>query len=195
MKKKNKIKIKFIEGIKIKRLIFKILYAIITICILYNVIYFLNTAISKKDYFSLFGITIFSMENNSMEDEIKKNELIILTEKGCNENDLKVGDIIAYEKNMELKVRKIISIRNDNGIKQYITKANNYYYPDNESILVEKIIGKINFHVSFLGNIIKILQSKITTVLIVILLIIKFIYNKSIYRIKAKRRKKKIKMN
>lgn len=195
MKKKNKIKIKFIEGIKIKRLIFKILYAIITICILYNVIYFLNTAISKKDYFSLFGITIFSMENNSMEDEIKKNELIILTEKGCNENDLKVGDIIAYEKNMELKVRKIISIRNDNGIKQYITKANNYYYPDNESILVEKIIGKINFHVSFLGNIIKILQSKITTVLIVILLIMKFIYNKSIYRIKAKRRKKKIKMN
>ena len=192
MKKKNNIKIKFIEGIKIRKVILKILYIIISICILYNVIFLLNTTISKKDYFSLFGISLFSMENDSMEDEIRKNALIITSKKDCNEKELKMNDIIVYEMNAKVKTSKIINIQNTDGKKQYITKANNNYYPDNESVVVEQMIGKLELQINSLGTIIKILQSKITTLIIIILLILKFAYNKFTYKTKVRRRKKKI---
>ena len=74
----------------------------------------------------------------------------------------------------------------------YTTKANNNYYPDNEPVVVEQMIGKLELQINSLGTIIKILQSKITTLIIIILLILKFAYNKFTYKTKVRRRKKKI---
>ena len=41
-------KIKFLQNAKLKKVLLNLIYAIIMICVLYNVIFFINTTISKK---------------------------------------------------------------------------------------------------------------------------------------------------
>ena len=191
MKKKNNINIKFIKKIKLKKIILRIVYVIILICILYNVIFLLSTTISKKEYFSIFGISLFPVESNSMKDEINKNDLVIVKGKNTKEKELKVNDIIIYNRNGKIIISKIFNIKNVDGKSQYITKANNNYYPDNVPVFYEQIIGEVHKSIPFLGLIISILQSKITTLIFIILLILKFLYNTYIYKMKINRKKKK----
>ena len=51
---------------------------IVIFLVLYNLLYSIHTAISKKDYFSLGGVSIFNMDNDLMNDEINKNDLVIV---------------------------------------------------------------------------------------------------------------------
>lgn len=192
MKKKEEIKIKFYKKIQVEKILLKILYAIILICVLYNILYLINTTISHKDYFSLFGISIFVMDNDLMEDEISKNALIITNDDELNTSDLKIDDTIVYEKKSKIKIAKIINIQVDNGKTQYITKAIRNYYPDNEPVAIGKIIGKVYLNIPVLGIFIKLLQSKITTLIIIIALILKLLYNRYTYKMKIERKKKKI---
>ena len=193
MKTKKETKIKFYKQIQVEKILLKILYAIILICILYNILFLINTTISHKDYFSLFGISIFVMENDLMEDEISKNALIITNDDELDTNDLEIDDTIVYEKNSKIKIAKIISVQANDGKTQYIVKAIKNYYPDNEPVVIGQIIGKVQLNIPVLGVFIKILQSKITTSIIIILLILKLLYNRYTYKMKIERKKKKIK--
>ena len=56
---------------------------------LYNILFLVNTTISSKQYFKLFGISLFDMDNNLMKNDINKNDLIIAKE--VEENELKEG--------------------------------------------------------------------------------------------------------
>ena len=193
MKTKKETKIKFYKQIQVEKILLKILYAIILICILYNILFLINTTISHKDYFSLFGISIFVMENDLMEDEISKNALIITNDDELDTNDLEIDDTIVFEKNSKIKIAKIINVQVDDGKTQYIVKAIKNYYPDNEPVVIGQIIGKVQLNIPVLGVFIKILQSKITTSIIIILLILKLLYNRYTYKMKIERKKKKIK--
>lgn len=193
MKTKKETKIKFYKQIQVEKILLKILYAIILICILYNILFLINTTISHKDYFSLFGISIFVMENDLMEDEISKNALIITNDDELDTNDLEIDDTIVFEKNSKIKIAKIINVQADDGKTQYIVKAIKNYYPDNEPVVIGQIIGKVQLNIPVLGVFIKILQSKITTSIIIILLILKLLYNRYTYKMKIERKKKKIK--
>ena len=193
MKTKKETKIKFYKQIQVEKILLKILYAIILICILYNILFLINTTISHKDYFSLFGISIFVMENDLMEGDISKNALIITNDDELDTNDLKIDDTIVYEKNSKIKIAKIINVQADDGKTQYIVKAIKNYYPDNEPVVIGQIIGKVQLNIPVLGVFIKILQSKITTSIIIILLILKLLYNRYTYKMKIERKKKKIK--
>lgn len=192
MKTKKETKIKFYKQIQVEKILLKILYAIILICILYNILFLINTTISHKDYFSLFGISIFVMENDLMEDEISKNALIITNDDELDTNDLEIDDTIVFEKNSKIKIAKIINVQADDGKTQYIVKAIKNYYPDNEPVVIGQIIGKVQLNIPVLGVFIKILQSKITTSIIIILLILKLLYNRYTYKMKIERKKKKI---
>ena len=73
----------------------------------------------------------------------------------------------------------------------YITKSNKNYQPDIEIIDYDEIIGKKVYIIKNIGVIIVILQSKITSLLILLFLIMYFIYNKKIYNKKKERSRKK----
>ena len=145
--KKNNINIKVL----LKKIIFKILYFLITICILYNVVFLLNTTISKKEYLSLFGITLLPVESNSMKNEINKNDLVIINRNKLIESELKEKDTIVYERNNQVRITKIHIIKTTNGNTQYITKAINNYYFDNEPVTFEQIMGKVLFSIPKVG--------------------------------------------
>ena len=159
------------------------IYTIFIICILYNLIFFINTTILKNDYLKIFGISFFNMKNDLMQEDINKNDLVIVKE--VSEKDLQEGDIIAYTINENTRINKIINKKDC-----YTTKSNKNYYPDIEKITYNQIIGKVVMCVPFFGIVIGILQSLITSIFVFVFLILKFWYNRYIY-IKAKERARK----
>lgn len=164
-----------------------IIKIIFIICIIYNILFLLMTTISKKDYFKMFGISYFSMEDNQMKDDISKNDLVIV--KKAESDELQKEDIIAYKINGKTRINKIINVTKDG----FVTKSNKNYYPDIEKVQEGEIIGKKIGHVPFAGVILEILQSNITSVFIFIFLILYFFYNKYVYKMKKKRARKKVK--
>ena len=76
--------------------------------------------------------------------------------------------------------------------EKYITKYIQTYYPNNEEISINMIIGKEVLSIMGLGFIVKVAQSKIFTLIVLIFLVFKFLYNKEKYiRTKKRRLKKK----
>ena len=157
---------------------------IITICVLYNVLFLINTTISQKDYFHPFGISLFSMHTDLMENEINKNDFVIVKE--VMDSELQVGDIIAYEVNDQVRINKIVDKQD-----VYTTKFNQNYYPDIEKITFNQIIGKEVVNIPFLGILLDILQSKVFSVLVLVFLIFVFWYNTYTHAKRKERERKK----
>ena len=173
MKKKKETRIKFIKNAKNKKIIIKILYGIFVICTIYNIIFLVNTTIKKQNYFDLMGISLLSMESNAMGKEIPKNALII-TKKYHEYDKVNNNDNIAYIVNKKIRINKIINIKSDNGKIIYTTKSNNNYFADIEKISKNQIIGRVIYVIPTGGILLKILQSKITTVVIIVILLLRW---------------------
>lgn len=176
MKKTKRSKIKYIQNI---------IGLIVIICMLYNILFLVNTTISSKQYFKLFGISLFDMDNNLMKNDINKNDLIIAKE--VEENELKEGDIIVYDFNGQIIVSKVYKI-NDG---KYMTKLNQGYYLNREEINYSQIIGKVIKCLPFLGIVLAILQKKVMSIIVIVLLILLYNYNNYLSEKKLERYRKK----
>lgn len=185
MRKVKKEKIKFLQKVKLKKVALNCIYVIIVICILYNVIFSINTSISKKEYFKLYGISLFCMKTDLMEDDINKNDLVIVKE--VDDKDLQDGDIIAYEVNGKIRINKILYYEQDG----YATRSNKNYYPDIEKTTISQIVGKKIVNIPFLGLVLELLQSTIASGFALLILILIFWYNRYMYMKKKERVRKK----
>lgn len=167
------------------------MFIIIFLSILYNVLFCSITTFTKKKYLKIFGISLFSVNNELMKDELNKNDLVIA--KKVEVSKLKVGDIIAYEINGNIRINKLFDIKSNksDGKIQYITKSNANFQPDIEKLTDKNIIGIKVINISGLGLLLKILQNKITTILIFVILCGKFWYNKFLYQKQKSRNRKK----
>lgn len=188
MNKKKETRIKFLKNARNKELITKVIYIILVLFVILNIIFLVNTTIKKSDYFNLMGISLFSMESDLMGDEIPKNSLLVTRKYNANDN-VDVNDNIAYVVNGKIRINKVVSTEVIDGKVIYHTKSNNNYFSDKEEVSRNEVIGKVIGVIPFLGILLKILQSKITTVIIIIILIMKFLYNKNMYKRRIKRKK------
>ena len=174
----------------LKTVLSKILYIMFLIMVIYNIIFLINSTITKNDYLSIFGISINTMNSDKMKPEIFKNSIII--SKTVESNELEVGDNITYVVSNEIITSKIVNIIYKDNEEKYITKYIQTYYPNNEEISINMIIGKEVLSIMGLGFIVKVAQSKIFTLIVLIFLVFKFLYNKEKYiRTKKRRLKKK----
>ena len=123
MSKKRETRIKFYKRVQNKKIVINILYILFVLCVVFNVIYFVNTTIKEIDYFNLFGISLFSMETNLMEPEILENSLIITKKYGKNDS-IEVNDKIAYSINEKVRINEVVSIETIDGKVIYHTKSN-----------------------------------------------------------------------
>lgn len=137
----------------VKLILLNLIYLIIMICVLYNIVFSIITTISGKDYLEFFGISLFNIENDLMQDDLNKNDLVIV--KQVEESKLQKGDIIAYTVNGQTRINKIIN-QNDG----YITKYNKNYQPDIEAIQYKNIIGKVTKSLPLWRNINKFVTVK-----------------------------------
>ena len=187
LNKKKGTRIKFLKNVRNKKIVINILYIFFVLCILFNVTYLVNTTIKEIDYFNLFGISLFSMETNLMEPEILKNSLVITKTYGKNKG-VEVNDKIAYSINGKVRINEVVSIEIIDGKVMYRTKSNQNYNMDSEGVSKNEIIGKAIIVIPNLGIGLKILQSKMTTLCIIIFLVIIYMYNKKVYKNKMRRK-------
>lgn len=173
-----------IEKGKIIKIFKYIIYFLLGICLSYNIIFSLNTTITKKDYMTILGITFFNMENDLMKDDISQNDFVIV--KKVKEKKLQERDIIAYTVNGQTRINKIINTKNG-----YTTKSNKSYYPNIEKISYEDVIGKKIAIIPSVGNLLTVIQSKTTSLILFIIFILSFFYNMYIYNKKIERARKK----
>ncbi len=187
MSKKRETRIKFYKRVQNKKIVINILYILFVLCVVFNVIYFVNTTIKEIDYFNLFGISLFSMETNLMEPEILENSLIITKKYGKNDS-IEVNDKIAYSINEKVRINEVVSIETIDGKVIYHTKSNQNYNVDAEGIFQNQVIGKVEMVIPNLGIGLEILQSKIMTLGIVVILTVLYMYNKKVYKNKLRRK-------
>lgn len=178
---------------KVKKIIFalprKILGLILILMILYNVINTVYGIFNKKLELQIGETKIYVAEDKTMLPTIKPNDLILA--KQCTPEDLNLEDIIIFDENGIIKVQRITKIQGLGEKSNYTTKGDNNYYNNNVIIKYEKIKGKFVKRIPSLGLVIKILESKVTTIFIVIILILLFLFNRDMKMKSIKRRKNK----
>ncbi len=179
----------------ISNILKRIIYFIILILAVYNIVYNIYHAIKSEGILGIFGYKIIIMENTTMEDTINVNDVVII--KKCKEDKIQEQDIIAY--NLDISSRyaticRITKITETIEGKEYTTKGDNSYYYDIKTLTFEEIGGKVILIIPKFGWILKIFQSKVVTVLIIIYLFVRYRYIK--YREKQNKiREKKLNNN
>jgi len=125
-----------------------------------------------------------------MEPTIKKKDAIFVKEVA--EKELKINDIISFTTRENTNVtHRIIKIEEENGIKKYTTKGDNNNTEDKEKIEYRQIEGKYQFKINQFGVVTKILKSKITLMILVIMIILISCYKGREQKKKLERRKKR----
>lgn len=159
---------------KISRKVVNILqYIIIIILIVLIAYYSYQKFILQKKYVSFFNHNFFIILSGSMETTINTKDLIVTSPKDTYEK----GDIIAFNQDETVTVHRIIDVKNEDGIKSYVTKGDNNNAEDLDEVKNEDILGAYNFTIPILGGIIIFFATNpiLLIVLIVALVLIYFI--------------------
>lgn len=156
------------QKLKLSAIIAKILgYSIIIL-----VIIILIRALVYKKY-DIFGHSFYIIMSGSMEPTISVSDGIITKET----NDLKDGDIIAFDNQGAVTVHRIIkTYTQENGEKLYRTKGDNNNSADRGLISKTQIKGEVIYKVPKIGNAVLFLQRNIVIILILILGVTIIIY-------------------
>lgn len=180
---------------KIKKIIRKIfIYGIrvlLVAIVVYNIVYTIGKEYNTKFNIKICGKQSFIVTEQSMEPELKIDDVII-TKKTA---EIEIGDIVAFYQNNDLRIRRIQSISNEQNKIRYITKGDNCLYMDFDEITSERIEGKVIKVLKKQGGIYKIIQSKGLMIFNTIFLIVVFLYNLRIKKRKVKRKVIKEKQN
>ncbi len=152
----------------------KILY-IVLIILIYNLILVGISYISRQDFNGIFGYKAYNITTNSMEPNINQGDIIII-KKPKNEDKLKVGDVITFEKDGETITHRIVEITDKGKTKRYVTKGDNNNVPDLEKITFEQIEGVEVIRIPNLGRIISIMENQIILLIILLLILIFYLY-------------------
>lgn len=178
------------KKIKGKKILADFLKILATICILYNVCYFINVTITKKEYFSIWGMDFINVSTENMKPDLKRNDIIFVKN---DKKEYEKDDIIVYEESNQIKISQVIERTLENEKNFYLVKTNNTYYP--EKIRQTQIIGRVMKRIPILGFCTKILQSKFVSIIVFITLICIFFVNRYKYLKSLERRRKKRQKN
>ena len=137
-----------------RKKILKLFFLPIFIGIIFFVIdVFFQKFIQKEDNIDFFGIKPFIIMTGSMEPSLNIGDMII--SKHISQNEIQIGDIITFclEDGKETVTHRIIDITEQDGITFYQTKGDNNNSPDPELVKFENIVGKYDFKIKGVGNI------------------------------------------
>lgn len=152
--------------------IFSIFGRILTYSIVIFLLIILVRALVYKKY-DVFGYRFYIIMSGSMEPTIHVSDGIITKET----NDLKDGDIIAFNNQGGITVHRIIkTYTQENGDKLFQTKGDNNNGADRGLVEKSQIKGKVICRVPKVGNAILFLQRNIIIILILIIGVAIIIY-------------------
>ena len=159
---------------KIKRILSIVLYIIIIPIIIVNFTLIIKSFINPNKTPDFLGYKNFIIVSESMEPTIMVGDAIFIKE--VPEKEIKINDIISFHDGESINTHRIIGISEENGVKSYKTKGDNNKNEDKEKVNYSQIEGKYQFKIRNFGTFTKILQSKITLTILILLVIINTYY-------------------
>lgn len=142
--------------------------------VIINCIIMFQANTNKDKIPSVFGYKPFIVLSGSMENEIKKGDLIVV--ENINPEKLIKGDVIAF-RDSENKVtthRIIDLVESDNNV-YFVTKGDNNNSQDQNLVEYSNVEGIYKFRLPAIGNIMNSLASPMVIVIIVLFITIIFI--------------------
>lgn len=137
-------------------------FKLLGILIIILVIIFIIRAVVYKKY-DVFGCRFYMIMSGSMEPTIQVGDAVITKET----NDLKTGDVVAFQNNSNATVvHRIIKTYTEGESKLYQTQGDNNNAPDKGLIKNENIKGKVLVKIPKAGQIILYLQKHIYILII-----------------------------
>ena len=157
--------------INLKKILKYLLFLFLFFVILYNNFYLfsLNRSEFSKN---IFNRKLYLMEDEMMEDVLYKGDIAIINTRDIEYN---IDDIILFKDQSGVKLERIKEIIPSNlttNKKVYITKADKGFYLNNFKVQEDMIIGKYTRKISNMGWFLKILRSRITTIVIIMVFVI-----------------------
>lgn len=166
-----------------------ILYIIIIPIIIFNFTLIIKSFINSEETPNFLGYKNFIIVSGSMEPTIMTGDAIFVKE--VSQNEIKVNDIISFNQGGVITTHRIIDIVEDKGVKIYTTKGDNNNAEDKEKVTYEQIEGKYQFKINGFGKIVEILQSKVTLILLVLIIVINYWYGNKLENRKLERKEKR----
>ena len=176
--------------IKIKKFFTIIVYIILIPLLVYNISLIFQAITNPNKTPSFFGIKTYIIVSGSMQPELDIKDIVVVKE--VTEDELKKGDIISFRAGQTVITHRIIDIVNEDGITKYKTKGDANNSEDNNKITINQIEGKVITSVSFLGNIVLMLQDKVIIISIVLIFYAYFVRSDKIKKKKENRRIKRL---
>ena len=173
----------------IGRIISVIIYIILIPMIIFNFTLIIKSFINPKETPNFFGYKSFVIVSGSMEPTIMTGVAIFVKE--VPEKEIRKDDIIAFSQGETIVTHRVIEIIEENGVKRYKTKGDNNNTEDREKITYEQVEGKYQFKINQFGTIIKILKSKITLAILVIMIVIISCYRSKMEKKREERKEKR----
>ena len=175
---------------KIKKIISIYIYIIIIPIIVINITLIVKSFIKPNKIPDFIGYKNFVIVSESMEPTIMVGDAIFV--KKVPEKEIKINDIISFHDGECINTHRIVGVSEENGIKMYRTKGDNNRGEDKEKVSYDQIEGKYLFKINNFGNLIKVLQSKVTLVILILLVCLNTYFNYRLkYKRKARREKRK----
>ena len=170
-----------------------LIYLIIIPIILFNFTLLIKSCISPNEIPDFFGYKSFVIVSESMEPTIMAGDAIFVKE--IKQEELKVNDIISFQRGDETITHRIIEIVEEDGVTKYKTKGDHNKNEDKEKVAFDKIEGKYQFKVNRFGKTIEILKNKLTLVILLVLLVLISAYQVRISKKRLKRKQKRYEYN
>lgn len=181
--------IKRTNRINIFKKIAKEIIYILLIILIYNIFLIATSSLNKTEAKEIFGYKAYIISSNSMFPNIKNGDTIIVKE--VEQEKLKVGDVISFQREEEIITHRIIEVIGLNEKKEYITKGDNNNIQDDNTIKYEDIEGLAILRIPLLGKIIILLENKIYLIFLILIVIILLVHTKRVQEKKEKRREQK----
>lgn len=154
-----------------------ILWIVILIAALYSFV----TLATRDDHniASIGGISPLVVQTESMAPTFNAGDLILI--KKCDPATLEEGDVVTFhtiiENQYALNTHRIVEIKEENGVRSYVTQGDNNSISDDHIISDGDIVGKYMSHVPKVGKLMDFLSSKIGFLVVIVLpMLLFFIY-------------------
>ena len=178
---------------KIGKILSTIICIVILFLIIFNITLMIKSYINPNELPSFLGIKSFVIVSESMEPTIMTNDVIFIT--NTSKENLSVGDIISFKTGDYINTHRIIRIEEENGEEVYITKGDNNKDEDRGYVRFQDIEGKYLFRLPGFGKITEILKSKVTLLILLIILVLISYYEVRISKRRLKRKEERFEFN
>lgn len=149
-------------------------YTIVFLVIIVNVFLIIKSVKNPNKTPDFFGKKAFVIVSGSMIPEIEIGDIVIINDT----QDVNINDIIAFRRDSNIIVHRIINKMEVNGKTMYQTKGDNNNIPDTELVDVSDIEGIYINKIPYIGKLLMFLYNNlaIVVVIIVVILIVKYYF-------------------